>query len=232
MYIVIAGGGLMGLTLAEQLVAHKHDVLVIDPDPAVCEYAQIEIGTMVHAGSATSAKALEAVGLRRADIAVAMMRNDADNLAFILLAKSYGVDRRLVRMREKQFEQAYLLAGATAICSSVDPLIDQLIVNIEYPQIKAMMRIGKRDIDVFEVTVPHDAAVAGMTVEAIAQTMHLPPTCNFVAVENIHGSVEIARGQTVVPGGTNVILLAKEVDLENVIRLLTQTKSGATERRV
>ena len=43
--------------------------------------------------------------------------------------------------------------------------------------------------------------------------------------------VEIARGQTVVPGGTNVILLAKEVDLENVIRLLTQTRQGATERR-
>jgi trk system potassium uptake protein TrkA len=225
MYIVIAGGGLMGLSLAEQLVAHKHDVLVIDPDPAVCEYAQIEIGTMVHVGSATSTKTLEAVGLRRADLVVAMMRNDSDNLAFILLAKSYGVERRLVRMREKPFEQAYLLAGATAICSSVDPLIDQLMVNIEFPEIKAMMRIGARDIDVFEVTVPQDATVAGMCVEAIAQTMPLPPTCNFVAVENVHGTMEIARGQTVVPGGTNVILLAKEVDLELVIRLLTRTRS-------
>jgi trk system potassium uptake protein TrkA len=230
MYIVIAGGGLMGLSLAEQLVAHKHDVLVIDPDPAVCEYAQIEIGTMVHCGNATSTKSLEAVGLRRADLVVAMMRNDADNLAFILLAKSYGVARRLVRMREKPFEQAYLLAGATAICSSVDPLIDQLMVNIEFPQIKALMRIGKRDIDVFEVTVPKEGTVAGMTVEAIAQTMALPPTCNFVAVENEQGVMEIARGQTVVPGGTNVILLAKEVDLELVIRMLTQTRS--VERRV
>ncbi|MNS60263.1 potassium transporter peripheral membrane component [compost metagenome] len=226
MYIVIAGGGLMGLSLAEQLVSHKHDVLVIDPDPAVCEYAQAEIGTMVFCGTATSTKTLEAVGLRRAQIVVAMMRNDADNLAFILLAKSYGVERRLVRMREKPFEQAYLLAGATAICSSVDPLIDQMIVNIEYPEIKALMRIGKRDIDVFEVTVPKDAQVAGMSVEAIAQTMALPPTCNFVAVENEQGTMEIARGQTVVPGGTNVILLTKEVDLELVIRLLTQTRSG------
>ena len=42
-------------------------------------------------------------------------------------------------------------------------------MNIEYPEIKALMRIGKRDIDVFEVTVPKDAQVAGMTVEAIAQ---------------------------------------------------------------
>lgn len=226
MYIVIAGGGLMGLSLAEQLVAHKHDVLVIDPDPSVCEYAQIEIGTMVYTGSATSTKTLEAVGLRRADLVVAMMRHDADNLAFALLAKSYGVPRRLVRMREKQFEEAYRLAGATAIASSVDPLIDQLMVNIEYPEINALMRIGQRDIDVFEVRVPEDGVVAGLTVEAIAQTMALPPTCNFVAVENAQGAMEIARGQTVVPGGTNVILLAKEVDLQTVIRLLTKTKAG------
>lgn len=224
MYIVIAGGGLMGLALAERLVSHKHDVLVVDPDPAVCEYAQLEIGTMVFAGSATSTKTLEAIGLRRADIAVGMMRNDADNLAFILLAKSHGVPKRLVRMREKDFEQPYLLAGATAIASSVDPLVDQLLVNIEYPEIKGLMRIGKGNIDVFEVRVPDDAHIAGMTVEDIAKSGAFPPTCNFVAVEPPGTTVEIARGTTIVPGGSNVIVLAMEVDLDLIIRLLTQPR--------
>lgn len=227
MYIVIAGGGLMGLSLAEQLVSHRHDVLVIDPDPAVCEYAQVEIGTMVHCGSATSTKSLEAIGLRRADIAVGMTRNDSDNLAFILLAKSYGVPKRLVRMREKDFEQPYLLAGATMVASSVDPLVDQMMVSIEYPEIKSLMRIGKGNIDVFEVTVPPEARVVGMSVEEIVKTMALPPTCNFVAVQTPSGAVEIARGQTIVPGGTNVIMLAMEVDLELIIRLLTQPRSAS-----
>jgi trk system potassium uptake protein TrkA len=225
MYIVIAGAGLMGLSLAEILTSHRHDVMVIDPDPLVCEYAQIEIGTMVHCGSATSTKSLEAIGIRRADIAVAMMRNDADNLAFILLAKSYGVPRRLVRMRERDFEQAYLLAGATAIASSVNPVVDQMMVNIEYPEIKSLMRIGKGNIDVFEVRVPEDAFIAGMTVEQIVQTRTFPPTCNFVAVEGGNGAVEVARGQTLVPGGTNVIVLAQEVDLELIIKLLTQPRA-------
>jgi trk system potassium uptake protein TrkA len=222
MYIVIAGGGLMGLALAERLVAHQHDVLIIDPDPAVTEYAHVEIGTMVHTGSATNPKTLEAVGLRRADVAVAMMRNDAENLAFILLASSHGVPHRLVRMREKDFEQPYLLAGATTIASSVKPLIDQMMVSIEYPEIRALMRIGKGNIDVFELTVPLDAAIAGMTVEQIARNGGFPPTCNFVAVEPPGGAVEIARGTTEVPGGSNVILLAMEVDLELIIKLVTR----------
>ncbi|MEB3196461.1 MAG: TrkA family potassium uptake protein [Candidatus Sericytochromatia bacterium] len=227
MYIVIAGGGLMGLSLAEALVAHRHDVLVIDPEPAVTEYAHTEIGAMVHTGSATDPRVLEAVGMRRADIAVAVMRNDALNLAFILLAKSFGVPRRLVRMREKDFEEAYRLAGATTIVSSVKPLIDQMMVNIEYPDIRSLMRFNKGNIDVFEVTVPPQADVAGLTVEAIARLPDFPPTCNFVAVENAYGTLEIARGTTEVPGGSTAILLAMEVDLDAVIRLLTRPRGGA-----
>lgn len=222
MYIVIAGGGLLGLSLAEQLVARRHDVLVIDPDPAVCEYAQVEIGAMVHCGSATSTKTLESVGLKRADIAVGMMRNDADNLAFILLAQSCGVTRRMVRMRESEFEQPYRLAGATAIASSVSPLVDQLLVGIEYPEITGLMRIGNGAIDVFEVRVPAEAAVAGMSVEAIAQMPGFPATCNFVAVEPPGGTLEIARGTTLVGPGALAIVLAMEVDLHHIVRLLTK----------
>lgn len=223
MYIVIAGAGLMGLTLAEELVARRHDVLLIDPDPAVCEFAHTEIGAMVHCGSATSTKTLEATGLRRADIAVGMMRNDADNLAFILLAQSLGVPTRIVRMREREFKEPYRLAGATTIASAVAPLVDQVLMSIEYPKLKALMRIGRGNIHVFQVTVPEDAQIAGMTVEAIARTQGLPPTCNFVAVEPPGGVMEITRGATLVPGGSTVIMLAMEADLQLIVELLTRS---------
>jgi trk system potassium uptake protein TrkA len=226
LYIVIAGGGLKGMRLAETLVARRHDVLVIDPDPGVCDYVQMEIGAMAHVGTATSTKTLEAIGLRRADIAVALMREDANNLAFILLAKSYGVPRRLVRMREQDFEQAYLLAGATEIASSVTPIVDQLVLSIEYPEIKTLMRLGKGSIDVFEVAIPVDGRVVGMSIEAIAQLASFPPNCNFVAVESPSGGIEIAKGTTVIPAGADVTVLAKDVDLSVIVQLLTQSATG------
>lgn len=231
MYIVIGGGGLFGLALAEELLKRDHDVLIIDPDPAVCEFAHTELGAMIHCGSATNPKTLDAVGMRRADVAVAMMRNDADNLAFTLLASSHGVPRRLVRMREQDFDEPYRLAGATAIASSVKPLIDQLVVNVEYPEIRALMRIGKGNIDVFEISLPPDAAIGGLTVEQIAQQPGFPSTCNFVAVETPDGGVEIARGTTEVPAGADVILLGLESDLHVATAFLMRRAAGRPAAR-
>jgi trk system potassium uptake protein TrkA len=114
-----------------------------------------------------------------------------------------------------------MLAGATAIASSVDPLIEQLYNQIEFPEIRSLMRIGKGGIDVFELTIPLEARVAGQTVEQISKAPGFPSTCNFVAVETPTGGIEIARGQTVVHGGAAVIMLGQEVELDAVIDLLT-----------
>jgi trk system potassium uptake protein TrkA len=226
MYIVIGGAGLFGLTLAEQLVSHHHDVLIVDPDPAACEYAQVEIGCMVHQGSATSPRVLESIGMRRADAAVGMMRHDAENLSFILLAKHYGVKRRMARMREREYEKPYILAGATVIASSIDPVIGQLMTAIEYPAIRSLMRIGKGDMEVFELKLPDDAAIAGWDVQTVAKHPDFPPGCNFVAVQAPEGAYQVARGDTVLVPGSLVILFALERDLQPLINLFSAPHLG------
>jgi trk system potassium uptake protein TrkA len=226
MYIVIGGAGLYGLTLAEQLVAHHHDVLIIDPDPNACEYAQVEIGCMVSNGSATNPRTLESVGIRRADAAVGMMRRDAENLSFILLAKHYGVKRRLVRMRKRDYEKPFLLAGATVIANSVDPVVGQLLTAIEYPAIRSLMRIGKGDMEVFELLVPDDAAIAGWDVQTVARHADFPSGCNFVALQDPDGAYQVARGDTILQPGSLVILFALERHLQPLINLFSAPRLG------
>ena len=59
MYIVIAGGGAVGQSLARALIAHKHDVVVVDQDRSVCEDIASRTGALVRLGNATDIEVLE-----------------------------------------------------------------------------------------------------------------------------------------------------------------------------
>src|SRR6056297_81888 len=135
MYIVIAGGGVVGRNLVKQLVG-KHDIVVIDLDKEVCERIYSEYGAISIQGNATKINTLKEAGLEKADIAVGVMSNDADNLAFSLLANNFGVERIMVRMRDPEYKSAYQLAGATTIAGVIDLMVEELILDIEQPEVR------------------------------------------------------------------------------------------------
>jgi Trk K+ transport system NAD-binding subunit len=113
MYVVVAGAGHMGTLLVSRLVAAGHETAVIDVDRAVTERLYAEQGIVVFTGSATDVNVLDQAGIKRADVAVAMTGRDADNLAFCLLARYYGVPRVLARMLNPQYQVPYRLVGSS-----------------------------------------------------------------------------------------------------------------------
>src|SRR5436309_3311016 len=164
MYVVVAGAGHMGTHLVSRLVAAGHETVVIDTDRAVTERLYAEQGIVVFTGSATDVNVLDQASIKRADVAVAMTGRDADNLAFCLLARYYGVPRVLARMLNPQYQVPYRLVGATKIHSEADILVESFLTSIEYPEIGALMPVGKGDIVVFDVSVAPDSPIAGRPV--------------------------------------------------------------------
>jgi len=81
MYIIIAGGGIAGRNLTKNLV-QKHDVIVIEKEQSVAEKIYSRYGAVTVLGSATRIDILKEAGIEKCDIAIAVMRDDADNLSF------------------------------------------------------------------------------------------------------------------------------------------------------
>ena len=125
----------------------------------------------------------------RADVGVAMMGRDADNLAFCLLARYYGVSRVLARMLNPQYEVPYRLVGATKIHSEADILVSSFLTSIEFPAIGSLMQVGRADILVFDVRIPAGSSVAGLKVAEIVRKEGFPRNCVFIAVESQNGEV-------------------------------------------
>ena len=221
MYVVIAGGGHMGRNLVTRLAAEGHEIVVVETSPEVAQRIFAEQGVVAITGSATDLEVLDLASIKRADVAVAMTGRDADNLVFCLLARHFGVPRVLARMLDPRYEVAYRLVGATKVHSESDILVESFLTSIDYPQIGALMRVGRGDLVAFDLRLPAGAPVAGLSVAEIVQRPGFPARCLFIGVEAPSGEMVVPRGATVLEGGTSVVLAAHRPDLPAVIESLT-----------
>src|SRR5687768_8661519 len=117
MRVLIAGAGRAGLAVAVHLRNADHQVTVLDRDGAMTSRAFESHGLVSLVGDATDASVLRSAEVDRADVVVAMLRRDADNLAVALLARAAKVKRVMVRMRDSEYRQVYEAAGITGILS-------------------------------------------------------------------------------------------------------------------
>ena len=221
MYIVIAGAGLVGRGLAERLIAGRHDVVVIDREGGVCDEVSAQTGALVLSGNATSIGILEEAGIRKADVAVGTMRSDADNLAFSLLAKSYEVPRVIVRMRNPRYESAYRTAGVTTTLRVVDLFVDQLLLQVEEPDVRQVATFGQGRAAIVMVTLPESAVVDGQTVQQVAGDAAFPSDGVITGIYRPAAAEFLfPRGSARLSAGDQVFLVAGRADLRKAAKFL------------
>ncbi|OIP68864.1 MAG: potassium transporter TrkA [Oscillatoriales cyanobacterium CG2_30_40_61] len=218
MYVLIGGGGLVGLSLAQKLLELGHTVAVIDVDPTACRYAREKIGAMAFEGSAVSTDVLLEAGIRKATSLAAMLRSDALNLAMVTLAKHYGVPHILSRMRHPDFAQPLRLSGANHIVSTVELGVSTMVNAIEYPQVESMMHFEQGQIEVLKLPIPDRCRVAGRSVAAIAQDAQFPDNSLIVGYQpHPHDDLVIPNGSTVLAPGSTVLIVTKPGSLHQMI---------------
>ncbi len=226
MYVVIAGGGAVGRSLARALIAHKHDVVVIDRDRAVCEGIAARTGALVRLGNATDIEVLEEAGLNKAEVAAAVMPKDADNLALAVLANHFGVPRIIARMRNQKYEAAYKSAGVTKVINVVELFVNQLALEIEQPQLRQVASLGGGRASVTIAIIPENSAAHGKTVADIAKDERFPQACVIAGIyRDATGEFIIPRGTKQVRAGDKLFLAADTANISRAAAYL-QKPSG------
>jgi len=225
MYVVIAGGGVVGGSVAQTLVENRHDVVVIDRDRQVCEHITSRIGALAINGSATDIEILEEAGIRKAEVVVAAMPTDADNLAFSLLARNFGVPRIIARMRNPRYEAAYKSAGVTRIINVRDLFVRQLVLEIEQPALRQVATFGRGKASIVVALIPPDSVVHGKAVEQIVKTKEFPNECIIAGIlRQDPMQFIIPRGSVKVYSGDQVFLVADIANIRKAVKVLQRTR--------
>ncbi|MCD6389052.1 MAG: TrkA family potassium uptake protein [Desulfobulbaceae bacterium] len=228
MYIVIAGGGIAGSTVARELLDHKHDVLVIDHDRQVCEELYAHSGIVTIQGDARNMEILHEARIEKADVALATLYHDADNLTFSLLAHSCGVSRIIVKMRDPAYADAFQMAGATSICDMSSMFRHKVIIELESPKIKVITSIehDKAQLIMFELPMhwPH----AGITIQELARQKAFLKHCVFAGlIDQDSDRMVVPRGNDRLYPGNKVFMVVHSRQIMAIERYLEGLDEGA-----
>ncbi len=98
MKIVVLGGGTVGGSIAELLCQRRHDVTVLDSNPARAKELDERLDARIVTGMASQSSVLFQAGVMDADLALAVTGNDEVNLVAASLCKAMGARRALARI--------------------------------------------------------------------------------------------------------------------------------------
>jgi len=233
MYVIIAGGGIAGSTLAAELVACDHDVVVIDMDPQACEALYARTGAVTICGPATEISTLEEAGIDRADVAIGAMYRDADNLTFGLLAHSRGVGQIIAKMRNPAYEEVYRVAGVTTVCDMIGMLRRRVMATIEAPgmHVLAPLQAGEAHLVMFDI--PESWPAEGVSAATLAKEKPFATGCVITGILSERTErIVLPRGNERVERGDRLFVVAHPEQARAIAHALEQEAAHSTGGRL
>lgn len=214
-YVIIAGGGRVGLHIAKALEPSGRDIVIIEKNPKVSEKLSEELSALVLCGDATDVKVLEEAKIQNADVFVAVTGNDNDNIVACQLAKfTYKVP--LVLARVENAERAEMLKNM-GIDLTVNPSRVAAMVfenAIALPGTTSIL-ISETATRAIEVAIPEISKVGGKRIKDI----NFPRGCVIASIYR-GGKLLIPHGDTVLKPGDIIALIGEEKAIAKVVKLL------------
>ncbi len=123
MKIIIAGGGKVGQTLARQLAAEGHDLILIDRKPLVLESFVEHFDAMAVSGNCASKETLLSAGVKDADLLIAATNADEVNLLCCMTAHGLNPNIHIIaRIRTPEYaEQIMTMPHVFPLSMTVNP---------------------------------------------------------------------------------------------------------------
>jgi len=117
MYAIIVGCGRVGSSMAKQLVAEGHDVVVIDEDPGAFKLLGEDFPGRRMVGAAIDWDVLREAGIEGADAFAAATDGDNANVVSALIAaRAFEVPCSVARVYDPNRAKAFMNLGIRTVC--------------------------------------------------------------------------------------------------------------------
>jgi trk system potassium uptake protein TrkA len=179
MRVAIAGAGAVGRSIAQELVAGGHQVMLIERDRAQFEPQTVEQAEWVHADACELAS-LEEASMQLCDVVIAATGDDKVNLVVSLLAKTeFAVRRVVARVNDPRNEWLFTEAWGVDVAVSTPRIMAAMVEEaVSVGDLVRLLTLRQGQANLVEVTLPEDTPLSGRAVRELA----LPTDAALVTV--------------------------------------------------
>jgi trk system potassium uptake protein TrkA len=222
MFVVVVGGGKVGVNVARTLLGMGHEVVVVEQDRQRYPSLDEEFEHRAVLGDGTEMFVLEQAGIKRPpDVLVAVTGDDEDNMVIGQLAReAYGVPKVVARVNDPRNQQHFDLLGITPTVSATSMVMALVQHEVPEHELVHLLELRKENLEIVEVEVSSGATAAGKRIEQL----RLPATARLISVMR-NGKAEIAVGSTELQPGDQVLAILEPGSEEELKKLLLGEKS-------
>ncbi len=199
MRIIIAGAGDLGFHLAKLLAFEEQDIVLIDMDSEVLDYAANHLDVSTIKGNSTSLRTLEEANITKADLLIAVTSSEETNIATTIIGKNLGAKKTIARISNTEFLHNKEKLDLKNI--GIDEIISP--ESLAAKEIKRLLRdstftdtfdFEKGMLSLIGITVDEHSELKDKT---LTETAYLNPDHNFTTVAILR------ENQTIIPHGEN-----------------------------
>jgi trk system potassium uptake protein len=217
MYVLVAGGGVVGANLTRMLLVLGHEVTLIEQRRGRFDRLEEEFEHRVQLGDATELYVLERAGIGRPpDIVVAVTGDDEDNMVICQVARErYGVGKAIARVNDPRNQAHFDLLEISPTVSATSNILAMIEHEVPEHELVHLLELRTENLEIVEVQIGKNSPCAGKRVDGLK----MPEGARLISVMR-DGHAEIAVGSTELKPGDQVLAIlepGKEQELRRVL---------------
>lgn len=217
--IVIAGGGNIGLFLAQELVRRWNNVSVtlLEADPDRARFIADKLpGCVVLNGDARDGEIQDEANIHTADAIVAVTNDDEVNIMAALLAKRAGCRKAFTLVNNNAYSS---LLGTLAIDVMINPretTVSSVLLHVRRGRIRSAYTIRDGEAEAFEAEVLETSQLVGQTLQEARM-----PSGVIVGAILRDDEIVVPRAETMILTGDRVVMVARASVVKKAERLFS-----------
>jgi trk system potassium uptake protein TrkA len=227
MFVIIVGGGKVGLNVGLSLGKLGHEYLVIEQRRSRYALLRGELEDRLLFGDGTEMWVLEKAGIARADLVVAVTGDDEDNLVISQLAKlEYGVPKVVARVNNPRNQRTFDLLEVDSTLCAATMTISMIQHELPSHQFVPLLSLKHEKLELVEIEVSDDSPSAHLTIS----DMRLPPGVLLAAVLR-GGAALLPRDDLVLLPGDQILCVLPPGREKDLIRIFLPSRKPEDVQR-